>query len=450
MHQGVRFLSVSALCLLTACAGAQSRVFVKEQVTWSDYRSELSNCYEQVRGNVPLEEINKDIALPQGTTHTGVATGGGLVGAVAVGIIGGIVQGIAKARAETQWAESCMENKGFVTVELDDSQRTKLGNLEEEHERSTFLESITQQQSPDVLRERAETARVARLETTDPRRVADNKLWESVKESDNPVALKGYLAVFPDGKYVQQAQARVELLDSANIAIADISNDQTDISDEGNGAPVSPQIAQEIVASFKTNKEPLKPQLVNIIEREQNASIFDKSRGDCWIELDRAKVIGKRSDGYVLEVDYSKPISNHSAQCPRSDARTAFLFSWDGQNLVPAETMSNVRKSQTTKQADRRPAPVNLYEAIQDDRPHVQSEFQNLLAKAGLYAGTCDLRLSDLKPIQRVEDGFAYAVSYVRQGEARIAGTFCSEIPETKSVVFAWNGTAVEAVRLIQ
>ena len=449
MHHGVRFLSVSSLVLLAACIGAQSRVFVKEQITWSDYRLELDNCYAQARGKAPVDEINKNNGSAPDEPTTYVSPSTPLIGLVAIGIAGGIAHGIAKARAETEWAETCMENKGFLTVELDDSQRTRLGNLKEEHERNAFLQAVAKQQDPKTLRERAETSRIARLDTTDPRRVADINLWSSVKDSDNTVALQGYLAVFPDGKYIEEAKVRIEELENFATASTQIHADGVGLSESEKGSPVPQQISSDLVATFNRNKESLAPQIVNALERSQGSGTFDKTVSDCWIELDQADVVGKRSDGFVLEISYSKPVTHHGFQCTRGDDRSALLFSWDQENLIQIRALSQGKEAKVTEQVVLRPEPRDFSHIVRDDKTRIQSEVQNLLAKAGQYPGNCNLSISDFERIGRVEDGVAYTVTYIRQTES-ISVTACSAIPETKPIVFAWNGTTAEAIRLDQ
>ena len=104
LHRGIQILSASSLILIAACAGTQSRVFVKEQTTCSDYRLELDNCYAQARGDAPVDEINKNNGSAPDEPTAYVSPSTPLIGLVVIGIAGGIAHGIAKARAESEWA----------------------------------------------------------------------------------------------------------------------------------------------------------------------------------------------------------------------------------------------------------------------------------------------------------------------------------------------------------
>jgi hypothetical protein len=88
LHRGIQILSASSLILIAACAGTQSRVFVKEQITWSDYRLELDNCYAQARGDAPVDEINKNNGSAPDEPTAYVSPSTPLIGLVAIGIAG--------------------------------------------------------------------------------------------------------------------------------------------------------------------------------------------------------------------------------------------------------------------------------------------------------------------------------------------------------------------------
>lgn len=114
--------------VLAGCAGAPSRVFVKDDVTWTSYRADLENCYDQARGDVPVQSANAGIPL----AHNQVQN-------FAVGFAGGFIQGLAEARAEESWATQCMENNGYTEVDLEQSERSKLASLKTDEQRTQFL-----------------------------------------------------------------------------------------------------------------------------------------------------------------------------------------------------------------------------------------------------------------------------------------------------------------------
>lgn len=121
-----------ATAILAACSGAPSSVFVREDVTWSEYRADRSHCLDQRRGKVPMDPKNADIPLdPPPATNPASA-----------GIISGFAEGWARAAAESRWADECMVRAGYTEVELTTEQRNRLAELQSEEAKTGFIRTF--------------------------------------------------------------------------------------------------------------------------------------------------------------------------------------------------------------------------------------------------------------------------------------------------------------------
>jgi hypothetical protein len=124
-------LALFALALiLTGCARGPIYVFHKDNVTWASYSADRSNCFEQVRGDVPLDPGNENISKNYNRS------------APAGGFVGGFAEGWNRAKMESAWADECMICKGYSAHEVSLQERRALNDLPSDDARTEYLQNL--------------------------------------------------------------------------------------------------------------------------------------------------------------------------------------------------------------------------------------------------------------------------------------------------------------------
>lgn len=119
--------------VLTGCARGPIYVFHKDDVTWASYSADRSNCFEQLRGDAPLDQANADI--PRSYVRS-APTGG---------FVGGFAEGWNRAKMETAWADECMIRKGYAAHEVSLEERRALNDLPSDDARTDYLRGLKQE-----------------------------------------------------------------------------------------------------------------------------------------------------------------------------------------------------------------------------------------------------------------------------------------------------------------
>lgn len=130
-------LAVTCLAVLAACAGP-SYVFHKDDVTWETFRVDRGNCFDQLRGDAPMDEKNRYISAT--IAESGATTASNST--VATGFASGFASGWNRARMESQWADHCMINKGYTAHQIEADERRRLFNMEDDAARTEYLRNL--------------------------------------------------------------------------------------------------------------------------------------------------------------------------------------------------------------------------------------------------------------------------------------------------------------------
>lgn len=126
LRRRCRPLVLLSACFALAGCAAPGTVFLKDGVTWESYRADHKHCLEQAWGDRPVEPRNKDI--PPWVYHAGGFTGGYLT-----------------AQSQSRWAGDCMVIKGYERRKLESDERSRLGDLQTDPERTEFLRALPPQ-----------------------------------------------------------------------------------------------------------------------------------------------------------------------------------------------------------------------------------------------------------------------------------------------------------------
>lgn len=129
-------LAVTCLAALTACAGT-SYIFHKDDVTWESYRADRSNCFDQLRGDAPMDEKNRFI--PKG--YAGSSASVTYNANVATGFASGFASGWNRARMESQWADYCMIYKGYTAHQIERAEWQRISDMDDEA-RTEYLRAL--------------------------------------------------------------------------------------------------------------------------------------------------------------------------------------------------------------------------------------------------------------------------------------------------------------------
>lgn len=119
--------------VLAGCARGPIYVFHKEDVTWASYSADRTNCFEQLRGDTPLDPANADISREY------------VRSAPASGFAGGFAEGWNRAKMETAWADECMIRKGYSAHEVSLEERRALNDLPSDEARTAYLRGLKQE-----------------------------------------------------------------------------------------------------------------------------------------------------------------------------------------------------------------------------------------------------------------------------------------------------------------
>lgn len=119
--------------VLAGCARGPIYVFHKEDVTWASYSADRTNCFEQLRGDTPLDPAKADISREY------------VRSAPASGFAGGFAEGWNRAKMETAWADECMIRKGYSAHEVSLEERRALNDLPSDEARTAYLRGLKQE-----------------------------------------------------------------------------------------------------------------------------------------------------------------------------------------------------------------------------------------------------------------------------------------------------------------
>lgn len=118
--------------VLTGCARGPIYVFHKDEVTWASYSADRKNCFDQLRGDAPLDPQNAYISRSYNRA------------APASGFVGGFASGWNRAKMESAWADECMTLKGYTAHEVSLEERRALNDLPSDEARTEYLRALKQ------------------------------------------------------------------------------------------------------------------------------------------------------------------------------------------------------------------------------------------------------------------------------------------------------------------